>query len=234
MKDAVVSLSLTKEIKFLATEKGGKVSGLLVKPKNAKAFLVLAHGAGAGMRHRFMEEICAKLSDRGIATLRYQFPYMENGSKRPDSESVLTSTVRSAVSAGKDLAGGTPMFAGGKSMGGRMTSLAAARESLEGVKGLVFFGFPLHAAGKPSAERGKHLKEIDAPMLFLQGTRDALADLKLLRPLCRNLGNRAELFTIDGADHSYHVLKSSGRSDGEILEQVAVKSASWMDEVAAG
>jgi predicted alpha/beta-hydrolase family hydrolase len=228
-----VALSLTKEVKFLATEKSGKVSGLLLKPKNAKAFLVLAHGAGAGMRHRFMGEICAKLSDRGIATLRYQFPYMENGGKRPDSESVLTSTVRSAVAAGKNLAGGTPMFAGGKSMGGRMTSLAAARESLEGIKGLVFFGFPLHAAGKPSAERGKHLKDIGAQMLFLQGTRDALADLKLLRPLCQSLGTTAELFTVDGADHSYHVLKSSGRSDDEVLEQVIVKSVSWMDAVAS-
>ncbi len=228
-----MALSLSKELQFRATEKSGKVSGLLLKPKNAKALLVLAHGAGAGMRHRFMEQVCAKLSDRGVATLRYQFPYMENGTKRPDSESVLTSTVCSAVSTGKKMAGGMPVFAGGKSMGGRMTSLAAAREPLDGVKGLVFLGFPLHAAGKPSSERGKHLNQISAPMLFVQGTRDALADLKLLRPLCENLGKKAELFIVEGADHSYHVLKRSGRSDGEVLDQVVLKTVSWMEEIAA-
>lgn len=217
-----------KEIRLTVSEKAGDVTGLFLKPKDTKALLVLAHGAGAGMRHKFMEEICAKLSDRGIATLRYQFPYMEKGIKRPDSEGVLTATVRAAVAAGKNLADSIPVFAGGKSMGGRMTSLAAAKEALDGVQGLLFFGFPLHAAGKPSADRGKHLAEVSIPMLFLQGSRDALADLKLLKPLCHRLGKRAEIFVVDGADHSFHMLKSSGRSDDEVLNEVADKAVSWI------
>jgi predicted alpha/beta-hydrolase family hydrolase len=217
-----------KEIRLTVSEKAGDVTGLFLKPKDTKALLVLAHGAGAGMRHKFMEEICAKLSDRGIATLRYQFPYMEKGIKRPDSEGVLTATVRAAVAAGKNLADSIPVFAGGKSMGGRMTSLAAAKEALDGVQGLLFFGFPLHAAGKPSADRGKHLAEVSIPMLFLQGSRDALGDQKLLKPLCHRLGKRAELFVVDGADHSFHMLKSSGRSDDEVLNEVADKAVSWI------
>lgn len=217
-----------KEIRFAVNEKAEEVSGLLQMPKGAKALLVVAHGAGAGMRHRFMEDVAAKLAERRVATLRYQFPYMEKGSKRPDSEAVLTATVRSAVAAAERFAGEIPIFAGGKSMGGRMTSLAEARESLNGIKGMIFFGFPLHAAGKPSAERGKHLAEINVPMLFIQGSRDTLADLKLLKPLCRSLGKRAELFIVDGGDHSFHMLKSSGRSDGEVLDEVVEKAAAWM------
>jgi predicted alpha/beta-hydrolase family hydrolase len=180
------------------------------------------------MRHRFMEDTAAKLAAHGIATLRYQFPYMEKRIKRPDSESPLTDTVRAAVATAKKLAGDLPLFAGGKSMGGRMTSLAAAKQPLDGVRGLIYFGFPLHAAGNPGAERGNHLSEIDVPMLFLQGSRDALADLKLLKPLCRKLGKQSELIVIDGGDHSFHMLKSSGKSDDEVLGAVTKKTAAWM------
>jgi predicted alpha/beta-hydrolase family hydrolase len=222
-----VSSYSPRKLKFPVSDKAGDVSALLLRPDNARCLLVLAHGAGAGMQHRFMENISQKLASHAIATLRYQFPYMEKGIKRPDSEGLLTETVRAAVAAAKKRAGDLPLFAGGKSMGGRMASLAAAKHPLDGVRGLVFFGFPLHAAGKPSAERGKHLAEVTVPMLFLQGSRDALADLKLLKPLCHRLGKRAELFVIDGGDHSFHTLKSSGRSDDEVLNEVAGKAASW-------
>jgi predicted alpha/beta-hydrolase family hydrolase len=223
-----MTLSRAKEIQFLVSEKAGNVSGLLLEPSGARALLLLAHGAGAGMRHRFMEEVAAKLADRNVATLRYQFPYMENGSKRPDPRSVLTASVRAAVAVARSYAGELPLFAGGKSMGGRMTSLAVAAEPLDGVRGLIFFGFPLHAAGKPGAERGQHLTQIKIPMLFLQGSRDALAELKLLKPLCAKIGKRAELFIIDGGDHSFHMLKSAGRSDSEVLGDVVRKAAGWM------
>jgi uncharacterized protein len=220
-----------EESKFSAGEKAGEVSGLLILPKDAKTLFVLAHGAGAGMRHKFMDQVAEKLADRGVATFRYQFPYMEKGIKRPDSEAVLTTTVRRAVTVAKEHADGLPLFAGGKSMGGRMTSLAAARAPLDDVRGLIYFGFPLHAAGKPSADRGHHLFEIQLPMLFLQGSRDALADLKLLKPLCARLGKWAELFVIDGGDHSFHLLKSSGRSDDQVLEETAAKVASWISRL---
>ena len=217
-----------KDVQIAVNAKAGMVSALLVKPANAKALLVIAHGAGAGMRHRFMEDTAAKLAAHGIATLRYQFPYMEKRIKRPDSESTLTDTVRAAVATAKKLAGDLPLFAGGKSMGGRMTSLAAAKQPLDGVRGLIYFGFPLHAAGNPGAERGNHLSEIELPMLFLQGSRDALADLKLLKPLCRKLGKRIELFVINGGDHSFHMLKSSGKSDDQSLTAAVEKAAQWM------
>ena len=218
-----------RKFKFPAGDKAGDVSALFLRPDNARALLVLAHGAGAGMRHKFMEAVAHKLAALGVATLRYQFPYMEKSVKRPDSESMLTGTVRAAVAAARKHAGDLPIFAGGKSMGGRMTSLAAAKEPLDGVRGLVFFGFPLHAPGRNSAERGKHLEDIEVPLLFLQGTRDAFADLKLLKPLCSRLGKKAELFVVDGGDHSFHMLKSSGRSDDEVLEEVAAKVAGWID-----
>ena len=217
-----------KDIQIAVNAKAGMVSGLLIKPSSAKALLAIAHGAGAGMRHRFMEDSAVKLARHGIATLRYQFPYMEKRIKRPDPESTLTDTVRAAVTAAKKLAGDLPLFAGGKSMGGRMTSLAAAKQPLDGVRGLLYFGYPLHAPGSPGAERGAHLKEVDLPMLFLQGSRDALADLKMLRPLCRNLGKRIELSVIDGGDHSFHMLKSARRSDDEVLSAVTEKAAAWM------
>jgi predicted alpha/beta-hydrolase family hydrolase len=217
-----------KEIRFEASERTGEVSGLLLLPGDARALLVLAHGAGAGMRHKFMEEISQKLARLGVATLRYQFPYMEKGAKRPDTGAVLTETARSAVAAARQHAAGLPLFAGGKSMGGRMTSLAAAKEALEGVRGLIFLGFPLHAAGKPSAERGQHLFDVSVPMLFLQGSRDALADLKLMKPLCLRLGKRAELYVVEGGDHSFHMLKSSGKNDDSVLDEIARKTAAWV------
>ena len=217
-----------KDVQIAINAKSGMVSALLVQPQNAKALLAIAHGAGAGMRHRFMESMATKLAELGVATLRYQFPYMEKRIKRPDSESTLTDTVRAAVATAKKLAGDLPLFAGGKSMGGRMTSLAAAKQPLDGVRGLIYFGFPLHAAGNPGAERGNHLSEIDLPMLFLQGSRDALADLKLLKPLCRKLGKRIELFVINGGDHSFHMLKSSGKSDDQSLTAAVEKAAQWM------
>jgi predicted alpha/beta-hydrolase family hydrolase len=219
-----------KEIQFAVNAKVGVVSGLLNKPINATALLVLAHGAGAGMRHRFMEAAAAALASLNIATLRYQFPYMEKRTKRPDSETVLTDTVRAALVAAKKVAGELPLFAGGKSMGGRMTSLSAAKEPLDGVRGFIYFGFPLHAAGRPAAERGEHLAGIKAPMLFLQGSRDALAELKLLRPLCQRL-KRAELFVIEGGDHSFHMLKSARRTDDEVLDEIARKAAEWMQKI---
>jgi predicted alpha/beta-hydrolase family hydrolase len=225
-----MSASRGKEIQFIVNEKAGVVSGLLLQPSGARAFLVLAHGAGAGMRHRFMEEVAAKLAAENVATLRYQFPYMEKRTKRPDHPNVLTDTVRAAVAAAKKHAGELPVFAGGKSMGGRMTSLAAAEEPLDGVRGLIFFGFPLHAAGKPGAERGQHLLEVKIPMLFLQGSRDALAELKLLKPLCAAIGKRAELFVVKGGDHSFHMLKSARRSDGEVLGDVVKKVAGWIEK----
>ena len=217
-----------KEIKFFVNDKAGGVSGLLLEPSGARTFLLLAHGAGAGMRHPFMEDLAAKLADQDVATLRYQFPYMNKGTKRPDPQSVLTATVRAAVAAAEKYAGELPLFAGGKSMGGRMTSLAAAQEPFDGVRGLIFFGFPLHAAGRPGAERGEHLTEIKIPMLFLQGSRDALAELELLKPLCAKIGKRAELFVVEGGDHSLHVLKSARQLDGDVLDDVVKKAAQWM------
>ena len=217
-----------KEIQIAVNAKAGMVSALLVKPPSARALLALAHGAGAGMRHRFMEEVAAQLAAREIATLRYQFPYMEKRTKRPDAEPTLTDTVRAALAAAKRQAGDLPLFAGGKSMGGRMTSLAAAKAPLDGVHGLIYFGFPLHAMGKPDAARGAHLSDINVPMLFLQGSRDGLADLKLLTPLCKQLGQAVELFVIDGGDHSFHMLKSARRSDQEALNAVVEKAAAWM------
>jgi hypothetical protein len=219
-----------KEIQFAVNEKIGAVSGLLLKPDNASALFVLAHGAGAGMRHRFMEQVAVKLATVNVATLRYQFPYMEKRTKRPDSEAVLTDTVRAAVVAAKKAAGDLPLFAGGKSMGGRMTSLAAAKARIEGVHGLIFFGFPLHAAGRPGAERGAHLMDVKIPMLFLRGSRDALAELKLLKPLCAKLAKRAELFVVEGGDHSFHMMKSSKKSDEEVLEEIVNKAAEWIKQ----
>ena len=223
-----MSKTAGKEIHFGVNEKAGAVSGLLLKPDRSRALLALAHGAGAGMRHRFMETIALKLADCGVATMRYQFPYMEKRIKRPDAETVLTDTVRAAMAAAKKHAGDLPLFAGGESMGGPMTSLAAAREPLDGVGGLIFFGFPLHAAGRPGAERGAHLAGVNVPMLFLQGARDTLADLKLLKPLCGKIADRAELFVVKGGDHSFHVLKSSGRSDDEALDEIVQKAFEWM------
>ncbi|HSA82458.1 MAG TPA: alpha/beta family hydrolase, partial [Geminicoccaceae bacterium] len=193
----------------------------------ARWLMVFAHGAGVGMRHRFMGEMSRHLADVGIATLRYQFPYMEAGSRRPDPRATLLATVRAAVAAAGRIAPDLPLLAGGKSMGGRMTSLAAAEAPLAGVRGLVFFGFPLHAAGRPSSERGDHLAAVRLPMLFLQGERDQLADPELLRPICAKLSERATLHVVPTADHGFHVLKRSGRSDDDVLTDLAHDVAAW-------
>ena len=216
-----------RDIRFAATARSGEVSARLLQPDDARWLLVLAHGAGAGMRHPFLESIARRLGERGIATFRYQFPYTEQGRRRPDPQPVLTATVRSAVAAAERAAGSLPMLAGGKSMGGRMTSLAAADGGLSQVRGLVFVGFPLHPPGKPSADRADHLDRVPLPMLFLQGTRDSLADLDLLRPVCRRLADRATLHVIDGADHSFRLPRGSGRPDAEPLDELADTVAAW-------
>jgi predicted alpha/beta-hydrolase family hydrolase len=210
----------------------GEVSALWMAPARPSAVYVLAHGAGAGMRHSFMEAIARRLAAHGIATLRYQFPYSEQGNRRIDPEPVLLATVRAAVASGRDAAAGLPLLAGGKSMGGRMTSRAAAAAALEGVRGLVFLGFPLHPAGQPGVSRAEHLARVSVPMLFLQGTRDALADLTLLAPIVERLGERAVLRTIEHADHGFHVLKRSGRSDEQVLDELATSTAEWREGLA--
>ena len=207
----------------------GDVSALVVAPPRPRAWFVFAHGAGAGMRHAFMGALAERLAARDVATLRYQFPYLEYGSRRPDPEPVLHATVRAAVAAGREAAGGLPLLAGGKSMGGRMTSRAAAEDALEGVAGLVFVGFPLHPAGRPGVSRAEHLTRVDVPMLFLQGTRDTLADLTLLEPVVAQLADRATLHVVEHADHGFHVLKRSGRSDDEVLDELAAVVAAWED-----
>jgi len=205
----------------------GRVSGLLTRPDDARVLYVLAHGAGAGMRHRFMEAIAAALAERGIASLRYQFPYTEAGARRPDPPAVLEATVRAAVAAAGDVALGLPLIAGGKSMGGRMTSGAAARGPLPGVAGLVFLGFPLHRPKQPSEDRAAHLSQVTLPMLFLQGTRDELADLGLITGVCARLGPLATLHVVEGADHGFDVLKRSGRTGEEVLEELADTVVAW-------
>jgi hypothetical protein len=214
-------------LRFQASRSAGEVSALLLRPGAARSMMVLGHGAGAGMRHHFMEDAASALAARGIATFRYQFPYVEHGSRRPDPQPVLLATVRSAVAAAHGAAPDLPLLAGGKSMGGRMTSLAASKEALPGVRGLVFFGFPLHRPGSPATERGDHLASVTAPMLFLQGTRDKLADLGLLRPVIERLGQRATLHVVEGADHGFDVLKRSGRSSADVLEELAATAATW-------
>lgn len=211
----------------MATKSSGDVSAVLMRPQNAKGLYVLAHGAGAGMRHGFMETVADRLAGHGIATFRFQFPYMEAGRKAPSPAPVLVKTVRSAVAEAARLAPDLPLVAGGKSMGGRMTSTAAAAEALPGVKGLAFLGFPLHAPGRESSERGAHLAAVKLPMLFLQGTRDKLADLTLLRPLLARVTPRPTLAVIEGADHSFHVLKRSGRTDGEVLDEICGTLSDW-------
>jgi uncharacterized protein len=211
---------------------GGAVSGLLDVPADARACYVFAHGAGAGMNHAFMAAMAQGLADRGIASLRFQFPYMEQGSKRPDAPAVAQAAVRAAVEEAARQLPDLPLFAGGKSFGGRMTSQAQAAQPLPGVRGIVFVGFPLHPAGKPSAERARHLAEVAVPMLFLQGTRDELADLELIRQTTAALGRRATLHIVDGADHSFHVLARSGRTDALVREELQGAMARWIDGIA--
>jgi len=208
-------------------DNGDSVSALLTTPDRAHAGYVFAHGAGAGMNHRFMEDVAQGLAERGMATLRYQFPYMEKGSKRPDVPRVAHAAVRAAVDEAARRWPQLPLFAGGKSFGGRMTSQAHAGSPLPGVQGLVFFGFPLHPAGKPAVERGEHLLAIECPMLFLQGSRDELADAALLRGLLDRLGVRATLHMVDNADHSFHVPARSGTNDAQVREGLLDALVRW-------
>jgi predicted alpha/beta-hydrolase family hydrolase len=208
-----------------------RVSGLLEVPPQAQACYVLAHGAGAGMAHPFMAAVAAELATRGIATLRYQFPYMERRARRPDPPKLAHATVRAAVAEALRRVPDLPLVAGGKSFGGRMTSQAQALSPLPNVRGLAFLGFPLHAAGAPSQERGKHLFDVRIPMLFLQGTRDKLAELGEIEPLCAALGERATVKLFADADHSFHVPARTGRKDRDVLGDVVDAFAAWIDRV---
>ncbi|MGH8544572.1 MAG: alpha/beta hydrolase family protein [Gammaproteobacteria bacterium] len=212
----------------IAVDDTQRVSGLLQAPQNARACYVLAHGAGAGMAHPFMSAVADGLTERGIATLRYQFPYMERGSKRPDASGLAQATVRAAVAEASRLAPGLALFAGGKSYGGRMTSQALAESPLPEVRGLVFLGFPLHPPGRPSDERGKHLFDVQIPMLFLQGSRDALANLQLLEPFLKQLGPRATLKGFADADHSFHVPARTGRKDSQVRAAMLDAFGDWI------
>lgn len=208
----------------------GTVSGVYVRPDGAgapRAVYVLAHGAGAGMRHPFLETVARELAERDLATLRYQFPYMERRAARPDPPAVATATVRAAVAEAARLAPEAPVVAGGKSFGGRMTSTAQADAPLAGVRGLVFLGFPLHPPGRPGDQRAEHLARVRVPMLFLQGDRDEFADLALLRPVVDRLGDRATLHLVQGGDHSFHVLKRSGRSAADVMAELAQAIVDW-------
>jgi uncharacterized protein len=223
----------------MTTEKGmrfgvgdaGEVSAILLRPADAGCLLVLAHGAGAGMRHPFMEETAEELASAKVATLRFNFPYMEHRRKVPDRAPVPTEAVLSAVRAATEAAPVLPLFAGGKSYGGRMSSQAVADTSPANVRGLVFFGFPLHPPDQPSTKRAEHLARVKLPMLFLQGTRDKLADLSLLRPICAKLGARATLHIIETADHSFHVLKSSGKTDADVMRELARTVGDWTQKI---
>jgi uncharacterized protein len=209
------------------------VSALLIRPDQARVCYVFAHGAGAGMTHAFMESAASGLAARGIATLRYQFPYMEKASKRPDPPAVAYAAVRAAVAEAARACPGLPLIAGGKSFGGRMTSQAQAKTPLAGVVGLAFFGFPLHAAGKPSADRAEHLADVRIPMLFLQGSNDKLAELGLLKPVVEGLAAPTRLHLVEGADHSFHVPARSGRNDREVMEEILDAFAEWSKTIGA-
>jgi predicted alpha/beta-hydrolase family hydrolase len=223
----------TKLIKFTASKSSGEVSGIIYQPEKQKAFYVFAHGAGAGMNHSFMEKVAGYFADEGVGTMRFNFPYKEKGKKGPDPAPILMETIRSAVKTALKYSGDDPLFAGGKSMGGRMTSMAASdseKEGMEKVKGIIFFGFPLHAPGKPSNDRAEHLYKIKIPMLFLQGTNDKLANLELLKPVIKTIGRKAELHIIEDGDHSFHVPKSSGKNDEVILKELVTTAAGWINK----
>src|SRR5689334_4688285 len=224
-------MSSTAQPVTITLDEERRVSGLLQAPEDARACFVLAHGAGAGMAHPFLAAIADELGRRRIGTLRYQFPYMEQRSRRPDPPKVAQAAVRAAVAEASRRLPGLPLFAGGKSFGGRMTSQAQAAAPLPGVRGLVFLGFPLHPAGRPSQERGRHLFDVHVPMLFLQGTHDKLALLGELEPLCHALGRRATLQVVADADHSFHIPKRSGRSDRQVIGEVADAFAAWIEAV---
>lgn len=208
-----------------------KVSGLFIKPAGAKACYVFAHGAGAGMDHSFMTTFALALAERSVATLRFQFPYVERGSKRVDSPQIAQHAIEAAVAKASELAPDLKLFAGGKSFGGRMTSQAQAAGLIPSVAGLVFVGFPLHPDGKPSTTRADHLSDVSVPMLFLQGTRDGLADLELIRGVTRKLGSKATLHQVEHADHSFHVLVRSGRTDPEVFDELLTSMVGWLEQV---
>ncbi len=219
-----------RELTFIATPEKGEVSALLIRPKGASHLLVLGHGASTNMRHATLQTIAEKLAEVGIATFRYNFPYSETGKGR-DGQAVCTATVRSAIAAAQKSARSLPLLAGGHSFGGRMTSTAASESPLDGVTGLVLFSFPLHLAGKPDTKRASHLKEMTVPMLFLSGTRDDLADLDLLRPVCKSLGKRATLHTLDTADHGYKILKKSRASAEDVFVEMARVVRDWASKL---
>jgi uncharacterized protein len=218
-------------IAFDVTDQG-RVSGLVDSPAAPRACYVFAHGAGAGIKHPFMGAVAQGLAERGIATLRYQFPYMEKRSKRPDAPPLAHATVRAAVAEAARSCPGLALFAGGKSFGGRMTSQAQAIAPLSAVRGLAFLGFPLHPAGKPSDARASHLSDVHVPMLFIQGTRDKLAELTLLEPIVKRLGASASLHQVAEADHSFHVLARSGRNDREVMREIVDALAAWIGATA--
>jgi uncharacterized protein len=217
------------ELSHLTVSREVTVSARLLRPRDARACYVLAHGAGAGMEHPSMRTVAEGLAAHRIATLRYQFPYMERGARRPDPPSVCHATVRAAVAACAQLAPAVPLFAGGRSFGGRMTSQAQALAPLPGVRGLAFLAFPLHPAGQPSDSRAEHLFRIQLPLLFLQGTRDALAERARMETLAARLGSHASLSLVAEADHSFHVPRSSGRSDAEVRAALLATLAAWIE-----
>ncbi|MEA2830038.1 MAG: uncharacterized protein QOF22_786 [Bradyrhizobium sp.] len=217
----------------IAIENVASVTALLIQPDQARACFVFAHGAGAGMTHPFMETVATGLAARGVATLRFQFPYMENGSKRPDSPAIAQAAVRAAVAEAGRRCPGVPLIAGGKSFGGRMTSQAQAAAPLDGVHGLAFLGFPLHPSGKPSSDRAKHLAQVHVPLLFVQGTRDKLAELRLLEPVVTDLGPSASVHLVSEADHSFHVLARSGRNDREVMDEILDAVVAWIGAIEA-
>jgi hypothetical protein len=213
--------------------KAATISALLIRPAQARACFVFAHGAGAGMTHCFMERVAAGLGERGVATLRYQFPYMERASRRPDPPAIAHAAARAAVAEAGRCCPGMFLIAGGKSFGGRMTSQAQALEPLAGVHGLAFLGFPLHPAGKPSTDRAMHLSDVHVPILFMQGTRDNLADVKLLESVIKNLRPSASLHWVTEADHSFHVLARSGRNDEQVMHEILDTFAGWIEAIEA-
>jgi uncharacterized protein len=217
---------IVTDLQLFVSDAIGSISAVLVRPSDPWLLYVIAHGAGAGMRHRFLNSIAGTLADLGIASLRYQFPYVEAGRKSPDHARVLEATVRSAVQKPQELAPDLPVIAGGKSLGGRMSSGAAANGGLPGIKGLAFLGFPLHPPGKPGTNRADHLAQVQVPMLFLQGTRDAFAQLDLLIPVCAQLPS-ATLHLIEGGDHSFAVPKRSGRTDADVVQELGATIAEW-------
>jgi predicted alpha/beta-hydrolase family hydrolase len=226
-------VSAGAELALRVAAPGGELDALETRAAQARAYLSLAHGAGAGMRHAFLAGIARELAARGVTTLRFQFPWMQRGERRIDAPPALHGAVLAAFALARERAGALPLFAGGKSLGGRMTSQVAARGGLPDARGLVFLGFPLHPAGKPGTERGAHLRDVPQPMLFAQGTRDALADLELLRPLLTALGERARLHVEDDADHAFHVRKRSGRDDAQVLASLADAVAAFVRSAGA-